>query len=75
MSRIDECQPCQRPFYVSEIGAGMPGTKEREDIPCPYCDHTTTEISNGVFSTSKLSAPVEAAWKAVCDAQSGTTSP
>lgn len=59
MSRIDKCRKCERPFYVSEIGGSMPGTKESEDITCPHCGNTTTERSNGTFKTSVLSAEAE----------------
>jgi hypothetical protein len=38
----------------------MPGTKERKDISCPHCGHTTTQISNGFFRTSALSPEQEA---------------
>ena len=67
MSRIDKCGKCGRPFYVSEVGGQMPGTKEREDIRCPHCGDTTQETSNGVFRTSELSSEAEAAWIAEQD--------
>ena len=62
MSRIDECgnDECRRPFYVSEFGGQMPGTKESEEITCPHCGWTKTERSNGVFRTSALSDEAEA---------------
>ncbi len=62
MARIDECDndECGRPFYVSEIGGKMPGTKESEVITCPHCGWTKTERSNGAFQTSPLSAEAEA---------------
>ena len=64
MSEIEECRKCGRPFYVSEIGGRMPGTKESEDIECPHCGHTMTRRSNGVFRTAKLSAEAEEKWSA-----------
>ncbi len=51
---------CRRPFAVTEIHGHMPGTRESEDIACPYCDHTITRRSNGVFRTSALSLEFEA---------------
>ena len=62
MSDIEECGKCGRPFYVSEVGGVMPGTKELEEIRCPHCGHTFTRRSNGVFQTSKLSAEAEEKW-------------
>jgi len=50
---------CRRPFYVSEYHLQMPGTKEREDITCPYCGHTYTRISNGFFQTRALTQEEE----------------
>ncbi|GAJ65787.1 hypothetical protein JFPO14_contig00039-0013 [Edwardsiella piscicida] len=59
---IERCSnvDCRRPFDVSEIGGRMPGTKEPEDITCPYCHHTITRRSNGVFQTHALSSAQEA---------------
>lgn len=53
---IERCSntKCHRPFQVSEYKLQMPGTKEREDISCPYCGHTIARISNGFFRTSGL---------------------
>ena len=62
MAEIEKCRQCGRPFYVTQIGGQMPGTKEREDIICPHCRYTTTEISNGSFNTSSLSLEAEAKW-------------
>jgi DNA-directed RNA polymerase subunit RPC12/RpoP len=61
--RIEACVSCTRPFEISEIGGGMPGTKESEDITCPYCDFTRTERSNGMFRTHKLSEEREKQWR------------
>jgi DNA-directed RNA polymerase subunit RPC12/RpoP len=63
---IERCgnEVCNRPFQVSEVGGQMPGTKEREDITCPYCGHTIMRISNGLFSTHALSAEQEAKFNA-----------
>ncbi len=49
--RIERCsnKDCNRPFEVSEYKLQMPGTKEREDISCPHCGYTYTQISNGFF--------------------------
>jgi hypothetical protein len=61
---IERCgnNRCQRPFSVSEYSLSMPGTKEREDITCPHCRHTYTEMSNGFFQTQALSPEEEAAF-------------
>lgn len=58
---IERCsnEKCHRPFQVMEYKLQMPGTKEREDISCPHCGHTTTQISNGFFRTSALSPEQE----------------
>ena len=60
--RRERCKnlSCRRAFEVSEYGLQMPGTKEREDITCPHCGHTYTEISNGFFRTHTLSSTDEA---------------
>lgn len=60
--KIERCSKagCQRPFEVSEFGGQMPGTKESEDITCPYCRHTITRRSNGMFQTHALSSEQEA---------------
>ena len=53
---MEECTKCGKPFKVSEHNLTMPGTKEREPIICPYCNHNVDErISNGWWNTSKLS--------------------
>lgn len=59
---IERCSKdeCRRPFQLSEIGGQMPGTKESEDISCPYCSHTITRRSNGFFQTHELSPEHEA---------------
>ena len=46
---------CKKEFYVSLIGDGVPGGKERESVICPYC-HTTvrTEVTSGIFVTRKI---------------------
>lgn len=59
---IERCSAlsCKRPFDVSETGGGMPGTKEPEDITCPYCRHSITRRSNGAFQTHALTPQQEA---------------
>lgn len=37
----------------------MPGTKEREDISCPHCGYTYTQISNGFFQTRAITPEQE----------------
>ena len=61
---IQQCSSadCSRPFEVREIGGQMPGTKEPEDISCPYCGHTTRRTSNGSFMTTKMSPDAEREW-------------
>ena len=63
MSEIRECRACGKPFSVSEIGGQMPGSKESERIECPHCGDVTTENSNGVFTTAKLTTEGEEEWK------------
>jgi DNA-directed RNA polymerase subunit RPC12/RpoP len=54
---IERCNSasCRRPFQVLELGPKMPGTKESEDITCPYCSYTIQRTSNGWFQTIALS--------------------
>jgi DNA-directed RNA polymerase subunit RPC12/RpoP len=63
---IERCtnKDCRRPFDVNEFGGQMPGTKEMEDITCPYCSHTIQRISNGVFRTHALTPEQEARYNA-----------
>ncbi len=46
---------CARLFQINQLGGQMPGTKEPEDIICPYCSHTIQQMCNGVWQTYKLS--------------------
>lgn len=62
MDDIEKCRECAKPFYVTEVGGQMPGTKEPEDITCPHCGFTRTQRSNGVFQTAKLSEEAEKEW-------------
>lgn len=52
--RVETCGKCNKRYSVTEIGGGWPGSKEKEDIRCPYCGQTFTERSNGAFITHKL---------------------
>jgi len=63
---IERCgnPECRRPFSVSEYSLQMPGTKEREDITCPNCGYTYTQVSNGFFQTKALSPQEEADFNA-----------
>ena len=54
MEETERCQKCNKRFGVSELGGGMPGTKEREDITCPHCRYTIQRTSDGVFQTHAL---------------------
>ena len=48
-------EKCKKEFYVSEIGGGVPGGKERESVICPYCDSVVrTEMTSAVFVTRKV---------------------
>ena len=49
---MEKCESCAKPFHVSENKLGMPGTKEREPITCPYCHHTIERITNGWWNVS-----------------------
>lgn len=40
----------------------MPGTKDREDVSCPHCHHTYTQMTNGFFQTEALTPEAEAAF-------------
>lgn len=46
---------CGKKFSYTEISGGMPGTKESEEVDCPYCGTVAfTRRINGVFKTSKI---------------------
>ena len=48
------CTNCNKEFLVKEHQLGMPGTKEKEPIDCPYCEFTVTEkMTNGWWVTTK----------------------
>jgi DNA-directed RNA polymerase subunit RPC12/RpoP len=52
---IQRCQSCTKPFKVWEHKLDMPGTKEKEQITCPYCGHIIERMCNGWWNTSSLS--------------------
>lgn len=54
MSDVEKCTSCNKNYQVSEVGGQMPGSKESEDITCPYCRNTITRRSNGSFRTHAL---------------------
>ena len=61
---IETCTDCKKPFCVSEVTLAMPGTKEKEDIDCPYCHKLLRQqISNGFFRTSALTPEQEELYK------------
>jgi len=48
-------ESCKKDFYVTAIGGGVPGGKEREPILCPYCGTTVrVEMTSATFSTRKI---------------------
>lgn len=48
-------ESCKKDFYVSKIGGGVPGGKEREPVICPYCGTTVrTEMTSATFSTRRI---------------------
>lgn len=51
---IEKCQSCKKPFKVIENKLGMPGTKEKEPIDCPYCNYTIQRTTNGTWQTFPL---------------------
>ena len=51
---IEKCESCGKPFKVWEHKLGMPGTKEKEPITCPYCNYTIERTSNGWWNTAEL---------------------
>ncbi|MDD5652882.1 MAG: hypothetical protein PHT31_01805 [Candidatus Omnitrophica bacterium] len=59
---IERCERCNRLYEVAEWGGAMPGTKEKEDIVCPYCGFTYEKMSNGTFRTFKLTPEQEASY-------------
>jgi hypothetical protein len=59
--KIKRCSnlKCMRPYEIYQIGGQMPGTKELEDIVCPYCNYITQEICNGSWQTYALTTEQE----------------
>lgn len=55
MEDIENCNNCGKKYYVIEIGGGMPGGREPEEISCPFCRHTFTRRSSGGFRTTPVS--------------------
>ncbi|HCF3826982.1 TPA: hypothetical protein NID16_005259 [Pseudomonas aeruginosa] len=53
---VETCKKCNEEYSVTEIGGEMPGSKEPEDIRCPYCGNVYTQRSNGVFRTHKIAS-------------------
>lgn len=53
---IEKCRGCGKNYSVSEQGGNMPGSKESEEIRCPYsgCGHKISRRSNGYFVTHEL---------------------
>lgn len=52
---------CRRVFHASEWQLAMPGTKEREDVVCPWCGTVArTEVVNGLMRTTKATPSEEA---------------
>ena len=54
---IETCvnKACGKKFSYTEIGGGMPGTKDTEECTCPYCGTTAfTSRIGGVFISSKI---------------------
>jgi len=54
MAEVEKCTKCNKNYEITELGGKMPGTKESEEITCPYCNHTITRRSNGCFQTHAL---------------------
>ena len=54
VSDVEKCSVCNKNYQVTKYGGGLPGTKEKEDIICPYCGNTITRLSNGCFKTHPL---------------------
>ncbi|MGP9552305.1 MULTISPECIES: hypothetical protein [unclassified Halomonas] len=46
---------CNKDFYVTSMGGGVPGGKELEPVICPYCGTVVrTEMTSATFSTRKI---------------------
>lgn len=54
MPEIETCSDCGKKYSIIELGGGVPGGKESEEIICPYCGYSYTRRSSGVFRTYKL---------------------
>jgi DNA-directed RNA polymerase subunit RPC12/RpoP len=55
--RMEKCssEKCGKEFSVTEIGGGVPGGEESEQITCPYCyTLIRTERTSGTFRASPL---------------------
>lgn len=51
---IELCKDCKKPFSVKEDKLGMPGTREKEPISCPYCGYTIQRSTNGSWVVKGL---------------------
>ena len=54
---MEQCNnsECEKEFYVSSIGGGVPGGKELEPVISPYCGTTVrTEMTSATFTTRKV---------------------
>lgn len=57
MNNTERCnnRDCNKEFYVSSMGGGVPGGKDLEPITCPYCNTVVrTEMTSATFSSSKI---------------------
>jgi DNA-directed RNA polymerase subunit RPC12/RpoP len=62
--RIQKCSKCGHLFSVAQIGGGVPGGLEPEDIDCPSCSHVNgTESISGYFQTALLTPEEEEAYR------------
>ena len=48
------CEKCKKEFYYTEILTNFAGGLEKEDINCPYCNHTNLKImTSGIIKVKK----------------------
>lgn len=49
------CAFCGKGFHVEEHPMGVAGSKDKEDIDCPWCGKTVSQkMTDGWFVTSKI---------------------
>ncbi|NVL48673.1 hypothetical protein F2S72_01525 [Pseudomonas syringae pv. actinidiae] len=51
---IEICRECKKEFRWEEIGGGQPHTPELDDITCPECGDSRSQLTTGYFKVERL---------------------